>query len=185
VNLHDLAAYSTAVARNETVSRPYLHEDAAQEGLIAGWRAMKSKVNASDAYVKKAARNGIHDAVVRQRSTGSERGSSHHLVLPHDTTALVVEGFHGPRLIIEPADEAARVDMSTAEAQPLRATVREAVKHLPEKHRKLVYLRFWGGLTAKEAARELNTTEAYIAMCWNARIRPRLAADLDHLRGVA
>lgn len=181
MNLPSLHSYATSVARDQTMTKPHMREDATQEGLIAGWEA--SKVNASDAYVKKAIRNAIHDCVVRNRSTGSERPSGHHFVT--EALPLTVEGAYGPMLVTDVADESTRIDMADAEVPDLRTAVRGAVSALPQDDRLHVYLRFWQGFTARQVATRMGTTEARTAGHWNTKIRPALVAELSHMRSAA
>lgn len=178
MNLTELSRYSNAIATSETMTKPHLREDAAQEGLINGWRASESRENATDAYLKKAVRNAVFDAVVRGRSTGSERPSGHHLAGEEHTGPLVVEGEHGPMLTVQPEDEATRVELDHVEVSDLRSRVRRAVRALAEEDRLHTYLRFWEGYTAKEVAAHLGKTEAYVAGRWNVTIRPALATFL-------
>lgn len=88
-------------------------------------------------------------------------------------------------LVADVADESSRVAVQDAEVTDLREAVRGAVRALDEDDRLHVYLRFWRGETARQVAARLHCTEARAAGHWNTKIRPALAAELDHLRGAA
>lgn len=183
MNLTDLQPYARTVAHMATLSRPHLEDDAAQEGLIAAWRATESKPDASLAYCKAAVRHAVHDTVVRGQMTGSERpvgGAGQGLVRHElDTQALEVQADNGGTVLVhDVADDDVELALHRIELADLRATVRAAVRSLEPADRLHVYLRVWEGLTARQIAEETDSTEARVAARWNRTIRPRLVAIL-------
>jgi len=177
-----LAAYALRVARQETLSKPWLLDDVAQECLLAGWQAVeKAQPRDPVGYAKRAMRNAAYDTVVRGRSTGSERpegGAGSGLAKAEHLTPLVVDGEYGPMLVIDPPSQEAMLAQEGAEIVDLRESVREAVRMLPDPDRLYVYLRFWEGWTAAEIAQETGTTAEVVAQAWHRRIRPQLVTRL-------
>jgi RNA polymerase sigma factor (sigma-70 family) len=171
-DLDALIRYANSVARDATMSKPWMREDAAQEGAIAAWLALRSGKGRTPAYAKTAVRNAIQNHVVRHRSTGSPRpkGGGGISVRPRDHDPLVRDGDYGPMLTADPADPAADRRLDAVDDGWLR----RAVAELPEAERRYVWLRFWEGRTARQIGAETGAPEWAVVEMWHRSVRPRL-----------
>lgn len=167
------------MAAERTSDRPDLFDDCVQEGLIAAWRAMEDHPGKPDAYYRAAARNGVLGPLRGRASFGHEstRGKEDAHTSSVPLTASTDDGVE--YLVVEPAVEAPYASLDVQEA------VREAVRHLDDAERYLIWSRFWEDKNFPEIAAELETRTNRLQWLWSTSgagsIRDRLRESLDHV----
>lgn len=164
-DVETLAPLVGIMAAERTKDRPDLFDDARQEGLIAAWRALgREEARDPGKYARAAARRAVGDVMRGRPAFGAEshRGKQD----AHDTSVPLVDDEG--RYVAEPRH--IECGYATAEGEWLRA----AVRRLPERQRRYVFLRFWQGLTAAEIAAELGLAKHTVELMWAEQIRPTL-----------
>ncbi len=174
----------TLMAGEQTRGKPWLFEDARQEGLIKAWQASESKPEAGRQYAAAAARHGVWGVVTGrhsytgQPSRAGTRGRWDAMPGAVSSDALTEDGIS-----IEHADETAGLPFEVADMTDVRARVRAAVSALPDaRDREIVYLAFWSGLNFAEIGARYGTTKAAIRGRWMRAIKPALLLSLEGAR---
>jgi DNA-directed RNA polymerase specialized sigma24 family protein len=158
----DPARMIRAEARSRTQSRPQLRDDATQEGLIGWWEA--SQARPGDA--------GYAYGAARKRMVGFLTGHSRPYGAPPRQGRRQVDEFPLTEGVADVVPCPARQVEDAAIAYH-RPEIREALARLTPRQRLIV---------EKVALGEpLTSTQRGE---WSGRLRPRLAEELAHLRGL-
>lgn len=155
--------------------KPWLYDDAYQEGLIAAWRVSQTHPDQSDAYQTAAARNAVVGVLSGRPLTGEDGRKGWQDA--HDSAGPIeVESPEGGTVTLgEDRPDWGPVDgFAAVERRADLGPVLDAVRGLSERDRMYVWLRFWVGMNEPEIAEELGTTKEYLNRTWRNRIRPAL-----------
>lgn len=154
-------------------------DDALNEARITVWKIAVKGGYEKDSYIHASTGKRITEVQARGNWTGqpSQRGKpSVDPIRRKDRDSL-----DDPDWQVQIAAQGDLEDLLLAyhEGEILRA-----LSALPERHRRYVVLRFWGGWTNTECAPVLGVKPGNVARMWTDSIRPVLAEHLAHLVGV-
>jgi RNA polymerase sigma factor (sigma-70 family) len=168
-----LRRFIEIIAAERTHSNPDLFDECVQEGMIAAWQAMTLHPGKDDVYYRAAAKNGVMAPLRGRSSFGheSQRGTRD---AASDAQPIWGTNEAGEDvLLIEPAVEAPYA------ALEVQDVVRDAVAHLDDDDRVIVFARFWEGMTYPEVADLVGTRSNRLQWRWSHTIRPALRDALE------
>lgn len=183
LSLASLAPLLGVMAAERAKGDADLCDELRQEALVAAWRVMSERPDASRAYVTVSARRAM-DAILRGGSpfgAPSHRGRAE----PLDTAAPYTlsaqeEDDHASVL----ADAASASALQRVELDDVRAEVAREVARLG-RDGIIVQLRFWDELEWSEIATRTGLPRGTVFRRWASHARVTLAQRLEHLREAA
>lgn len=186
--LSENRAWIIGTARRITFD-PDRVDDVAQEGNIALWRAFQELSGVTEPERTEWSRNRakirmrhIADTNRREREVGHEPLRGHVDVKPVTSLDKPVELSSGGGSPVTLGDLLPGPDpLLGLEIAYHHGEISRVINSLEPEHREYVVLRFWGGLTSTEAARETGMSTSGAHNRWVRTIRPRLAEGLAHL----
>ena|ERR1700749_1079216 len=149
-------------ARGMTMSKPWLTEDACQEGLIAFW----------EAWQHQPGNGGYCLAAAKLRMLGFVSRGDHAFGAPSHQGRKQVDEFYLPedsRL----EDYETRFERIEAELAHTRLEIAKAVRELTPRQQRVVYAVAFDQVMTSSQRGE-----------WSARLRPRLQQKLAHLKEI-
>lgn len=161
---------------SERSADPNVRDDLLNEARIAIWEVATKRPGAPPAYIHASTGKRITEVATRGKFTGqpSQRGKpSVDPIRRKDR-----DSFDDPLFVVEATapDVLDSIEWAYHEGE-----IMQAICDLPERHRRYVVLRFWGGLTHVEMADDIGIKPGNMARMWTENIRPVLLDRLGHL----
>lgn len=170
-----LRRFIEIVAAERTQSNPDLFDECVQEGMIAAWQAMTQHPGKDDVYYRVAAKNGIMSPLRGRASFGHESSRGKQDASSVSQSLWRTNSNGDDVLVIDPPVEAPYASLD------IQGVVRDAVAHLDDDDRVLVFARFWEGMTYPEVAALVGTRSNRLQWRWSRTIRPVLRGALEDL----
>lgn len=151
-------------------------DDAAQEARIAAWQSL-SRHPGNRAYMNIAAVQRVVAHVYRDQWFGVSQGVAGKPLDPIRRGDRYSIDNPDLNLVLESDQDLEGVLLAYHDGE-----ISAAINALAPDHREYVVLRFWGGYTNSEIAEMQHKSSGYVKSAWVKVVRPRLLAELAHLR---
>lgn len=151
-------------------------DDTAQEARIAAWQSL-AKNPGNRAYMNIAAIQRVNAHVYRDQWFGVSQGVAGKPLDPIRRRHRDSIDDPDLSLVLESEQDLEAMLLAYHDGE-----IVAAINRLAPDHREYVVLRFWGGYTNPEIAAIQNKSNGYVKSAWVKVVRPRLLAELEHLR---
>lgn len=150
-----------------------LYDDLVQEALITAWRTAEEKGIRNAVYVTTAARYRQQGVAAGRPMTGGDSTPG-----PKSRPAEQRVDTYDD---LDPALLAAPELLDTVEWAYHRGEILAVLDGMDPRHRRYVWAKFFEGKRDFEIAAEMAVDKRLLNTWWRRTIRPRLAAELEHL----